>query len=212
MTYERLAAWCALAAVCMAVLTGSVTIIAGLSSILAAAPLFESARADYAVDGTLSTSDGQTFTGVLFTSGGKPLRIFERGKSQFVDFTLKDIVRLDVAVEEEHEEPYWYWKQSGSDEKVFTGKTYPWRKYITTVTLLGGRTLTGDLDGLLYIEVPSPTGDPSVQTTGTPQPTGARKLRFLLHKRDKGEEGQKASELVYVTAVTVTQGAKQEAK
>jgi hypothetical protein len=189
-----------------------VAIIAGLSSILAAAPLFESARPDYAVDGTLSTSDGQTFAGVLSTTGGKPLRIFERGKSQFVDFTLKDILRIDVAVEEEQEEPYWYWKQSGSDEKVFTGKSYPWRKYITTVTLLGGRTLTGDLDGLLYIVVPSPTGAPSVPTTGTPQETGPRKLRFLLHKRDKGEEGQKAAELVYVTSVTVTQGVKPAAK
>jgi hypothetical protein len=207
MSYEQFAAWCALAAVSLASATGALAVLAGLWGVVAAAPIFVKPTASYTVTGTVTTSDGKKYAGTLYTTQGKPLRIYDRGKKDYVEFALKETSRIDVSIEEEHEEPYWYWKESGSDVKVFTGNTYPWRKYITTVTLLGGRTITGDLDGLIYAEVASPVGA-NVQTTDAPQETGPRKYSFLFHERQKGEEKQRPADLVYVTAVVIEGKAK----
>jgi hypothetical protein len=148
--------------------------------------VFEKPERDYTVEGTVTTSDGKSASGTLYTALGKGLVIYGRAEKKNVEFTLPGITKIDVAVEEEHEEPYWYWRQSGSDEKVFTGKNYPWRKYVTTVTLADGKKITGDTSGIIFLEVP---GKP-------PQ-------RFMLHKRQSGTEGQKLSDLVYVKSITV---------
>ena len=141
-----------------------------------APPLFEGPKASYTLPGAITSSDDKTTTGLIYTTLGKPMTIYDRAKKRYVEFPLADVARIDVAVEEEHEEPYWYWKESGSDEKVFTGNTYPWRKYLTTVTFASGKKITGDMAGPLYIETPS-----------------GEKKQFILHKRDKGKEGQKLS-------------------
>lgn len=148
--------------------------------------VFEETPRDYAVAAAVSTSDGKSASGLLYTTLGKPLKIYDRAKEKFVSFTLKEISRIDVAVEIEKEEPYWYWKESGSDEKVYTGKSYPWRKYVTTVTFPGGKKITGTLSGLLYLE------------------KNGKKTRHILYERQKGKEGQKPKDLVYVTSVAVT--------
>lgn len=203
MSYEQMAAWFAVVAVALAVATGATAAAAGLWSAVKTAPIFVRPSQGYMVRGALTTSDGKTYTGTLYTTQGRPLRIFDRGSNKYVEFSLREISRIDVSIEEEHEEPYWYWKENGSDEKVFSGNTYPWRKYITTVTLLGSRSITGDLDGLVYVEVPSVGIDSSVQTSDASGETGPRKYSFLFHQRQKGEEKQKPADLVYVTAMVV---------
>ncbi|MHC4715011.1 MAG: hypothetical protein ACYTAN_17350, partial [Planctomycetota bacterium] len=103
-------------------------------------------------------------------------------------FRLSDISRIDVEIEEEWEEPFWYWKESGSDEKVYTGKTYPVRKYRTSVTFTDKRKITGTLSGLVYLETEN-----------------GEKKAYTLYERQKGREGQKPEDLVYVKSI-VRQG------
>jgi len=150
-----------------------------------AGEVFKKAPPDYAVAGTLATSDGKSLTGSVYTTLGKPLTIYDRAEKRFVEFTLKDVSRIDVSVEEEHEEPVWRWKESGSDEKIFTGKSYPWKKYLSTVTFTGGTKIAGDLSGLVYVEA------------------AGKKTRFVFYKRQQGDEGQALSDLVYVTSVVL---------
>ena len=148
--------------------------------------VFEKPERDYTVEGTVSTSDGKSASGTLYTTLGKGLVIYDRAEKKNVEFTLPGVMRIEVAVEEEHEEPYWYWKQSGSDEKVFTGKNYPWRKYVTTVTLKDGKKVSGDTSGIIFLEE-----------------TGKAPERFILHKRQAGAEGQRLPDLVYVKSIVV---------
>ncbi len=157
----------------------------GLALAASAGGVFEKPPRDWVVSGTVRTSDGKTASGLLYTTLGKALKIYDPEKKKFVKFTLNEIKRIDVAIEIEKEEPYWYWKESGSDEKVYTGKTYPWRKYITTVTFSSGKKVGGYLSGLIYLE------------------KDGRKTRYTLHKRQKGKEGQKPKDLLYVTSVTI---------
>ncbi len=150
-------------------------------------PLFEGPKATSTLPGAITTSDDKTTSGLIYATLGKPMTIYDRAEKRYLEFPLADVSRIDVAVEEEHEEPYWYWKESGSDEKVFTGNTYPWRKYLTTVTFASGKKITGDMAGPLYIETPS-----------------GEKKQFILHKRDKGKEGQKLADLLYVKSVVLS--------
>jgi len=155
--------------------------------------VFEKPPAQYRVSGVVATSDGKSVSGSLFSTLGKPLTLYDREAKKYITFTLSDITRIDVAIEEQQEEPYWYWKQSGSDEKVFTGGTYVWQKYATAVTFADGRKVTGDINGIVFCD------------SG-----GKLPQRFILHKRQNGAEGQKAEDIVYVKSVEVKGPAPEE--
>ncbi len=208
MTVDRGIAWSAglarrafVVAIVAAVASPAVTL-----AIAAEGGIFQKPPADYEVSGRIIASDGRTAAGTLSTTLGKPLEIYDRDAKAVVKFGLADVSRIDVSVEEEHEEPYWYWKESGSDEKVFTGKNYPWRKYVATVTFADGRKVTGDLDALLYV---APDAAALESTDAAPSKAATRvggRLRFLLHRRDKGREGERPEDIVYVKAVEVARG------
>ena len=153
-------------------------------------PIFEKEPAEHATSATVTTSDGKSASGQLYTKLDMPLTVFDRARKRFVAFTLKDISGIDVSVEEEKDEPSWYWKESGSDEKVFTGKTYPVRKYVTKVTFADGKAITGDVSGPVYLKT-----------------TDGREIRYVLYRKQKGNEGQKLSDLVHVTSIVLS-GAK----
>ncbi len=159
-----------------------------LASAAGAADVFEKPARDYAVSGAVTTSDGKAATGLVYTTLGKPLEIYDEAKKKSVSFRLADVARIDIEVLREWDEPFWYWKESGSDEKVYTGKTYPVREYKTTVTFADGKKIAGALSGLVYVE----TDD-------------AAKKPFTLYKRQKGKEGQKLTDLVYVKSVVVAE-------
>ena len=164
---------------------------------------FTKPDAPYKVSGSVSTSDGRVVSGTLYTTLGKRLSLYDRAGKRFVDFSLSDVSRIDVSVEEEHDEAVWYWKESGSDEKVFTGQSYPWRRYVTTVTFPDGHALTGDLDGLVYLEPSTPSIDSTAPSIDSTDSAASSRLRFLFHKRHKGDPGQKPSDLVYVKSLIV---------
>ncbi len=118
---------------------------------------------------TVILSNETRITGKTRTTIGKPWRIFHRADSKYVDVDFSNVVSADVAVEKEVIERVWRWKESASDEKVYTDKYYIWQKYVTTLTLRDGTVLKGDLQARVYVN------------------DGQKKHSLDLHKRCKGK-------------------------
>jgi len=139
-------------------------------------------------------SDGARRRGQVWLTPGKRLRIFERAQQKYHEFTLAELERIDVDPEKEAMERVWRWKEHASDEKVYTGEAYPWRKLITTLTVRDERgkrrSVTGDMTALLYFQE-----DPQ-----------KKPVRLNIHRRHKGQVGQTLQDLVYVTAVIFESG------
>lgn len=137
--------------------------------------------------GTLTLSDGATYSGQISTSRSKPLRFFDREQGAYREVPFQFISEISTEIEHEEYEKEWRWKEGGADVKVFTGRKYPWRKYITTITLIDDSTFRGDCSGPIYVLAP-----------------GERKAkRFIVHKRDKGKYGTKMEELKYIKKVVL---------
>lgn len=134
--------------------------------------------------GSITFSDGTVLRGRVSTTEGKPLRFWDEQARLYRDLPLGAIRSLRSEVLWERDEPEWVFRTSGSDEKVFTGRTYPARELQYTVTLNNGQRFTGATAAPLYV-----TSDAGTET------------RVILHKRDKGAAGQTLRQLVYIKVV-----------
>jgi hypothetical protein len=134
-------------------------------------------------DATLLLSNGRKIFGKFATTPGEPIRIFDTGKQEYRDLPLKIIKSMQANVLWERLEPEWKFKESGSDVKEYSGKTYPARETEYVVTLENGDKITGGIAAPIYQQTPD--GD---------------KL-FILHKRDKGEPGQSLTDLVFIKRI-----------
>ena len=146
---------------------------------------------------TVVFSDGRKRVGHAWLTPGKRLKIYERAREKYLEFSLEDVLRIDVDPEKEKLEPVWRWREHASDEKVSTGEAYPWRQYVTTVRLRDRQakvhTVTGDMTALLYF-----------------QEDLKKPSKLTIHRRHKGEVGQALQDLVYVTAVIFEEEKKDE--
>ncbi|MBV8780297.1 MAG: hypothetical protein JO353_02765 [Phycisphaerae bacterium] len=129
--------------------------------------------------GTITFSDGSVITGRIATTAGK-LRFWDEQAGEYRDISIHSIKSMTAEVLWEKDEPQWRFKESGSDVKVETGKTYPARETTYRVTLIDGSTVTGGVVAPLMVNVDGKT------------------TVVVLHKRDKGNEGQTLKELRYV--------------
>ena len=123
--------------------------------------------------GCVLLSTGEKLAGTITTTTGRPWRVFDRPSGKYADVDLAEVVRVDVAIEENTTEQVWRWKEAGSDEKVYTDQYYIWHKYLTTLELADGRKLTGDLQARVYVK------------------TTEKKHDLDLHKRLKGPASTK---------------------
>lgn len=144
---------------------------------------FSTAPESDARQATLTSSDGSAVQGKFSHTAEKPFRVWVEEKKEYRDIPFKLIARLEAKVTNEHDEKEWHFKESGSDIKEFTGKTYPVRETLYTLTLVNGQTVTGGIVEPLYLE------RPNGRTT------------YSLLKTDKGQVGQTLSQLVYVRRV-----------
>ena len=133
--------------------------------------------------GVVEYSDGKFLVGPIYRGSTLPIRFYDRKRKKYFDLKLAKVRRLESEIEKEEIEGTWRWKEAGQDEKVYFGDYYPWRKYIVHMTLNNGFKLTGDVSGALYINV------------------GTVKVRFMLHKRQKGKKASKMEDLIYVKSV-----------
>ncbi len=145
--------------------------------------------------GVIELSDGSLHPGKLSLTRDARLRIFETKAQRQREIPLSAVRRIDCAIAREWLEKEWRFKESGSDQKVFTGRSYPAREYVHTITLNDGRTIRGDLSAVVYLQGESPTAE-----------------RYLLHKRDKGPLGTDLRALLYVRALVLGEKAFAEAK
>jgi hypothetical protein len=154
------------------------------------------AKRDDAVPGYLELSSRSVRPGRLYLTRDAKLKIFDERAKQFREVPLQVIQRVDCSLSKEWMEKEWRFKENASDEKVYTGRSYPVREYRHKITLRDGRTIEGTLSAIVYLEA---------ENDGPSE-------RFLLHKRDKGPIGSDLKSLVYVRAIVLGEKALAEAK
>lgn len=137
-----------------------------------------------AVRATITFSDGSSVNGTVTTTPGKPIRIWDEARGEYRDVPLELIRSFAAEVLWERDQPEWKFIESGSDIKEMTGRTYPARELIYTVTLVNDQQIKGGVVAPLYFQAED----------------GARRT-LVLHKRQKGEVGQTLAELRYLKSV-----------
>ena len=133
--------------------------------------------------GTLTLSNGEKIHGTLSHTADKPVRIWIEAEQEYRDVPFKLIASFEAKVTSEYDEKEWHFKESGSDIKEFTGKTYPVRETSYVATLVNGQAITGGIVEPIYLQ----------RREGP--------VTFSLLKRDKGQVGQTLRQLVYVQRV-----------
>jgi len=149
---------------------------------------------DDAVPGCLELSDGSVHPGLIYLTRDKRLKIYDDRLQRQREVPLQTVKRIECNVKRGWMEKEWKFKETTSDEKILTGRTYPAREYLHTITLRDGRTITGPLVAIVYVQ-PSPQQQAE---------------RFLLNKRNKGEPGKNLKSLVYVKQIKLGKEALEE--
>jgi hypothetical protein len=135
--------------------------------------------------GTITLSNGTIIHADISTTPDKPLRTWDEEAGEYRDMPMRFVKSIKAQVLWEQDEPEWRFKESGSDIKINTGRTYPSRETAYILTLKNGKTIKGAIVAPLY----------------TTDDNGQEKT-YILHKRDKGDIGQSLKDLVYVSEVT----------
>jgi hypothetical protein len=148
--------------------------------------------------GCLELSDGIVLVGQIYLTRDKRLMIYDEKKERQREVPLRAIKQIECRVKKEWMEKEWKFNELTQDEKLYTGRQYPAREYVHTITLTNGRTITGPLSAIVYIQ-------PLVSTSGK-----IPVEHFLLHKRDKGNPGQKLKDLLYVKRIKLGKEAMEE--
>lgn len=138
----------------------------------------------------VTLSDNEKIKGRLSTTLEKPIRVWDDQKKEYRDIPFQFIKTIEAKVLWEREEKEWKFRESGSDIKEYSGKTYPAREMQYTFTLTNGQTITGGVVAPVYLQTPN--GDKTL----------------VLHKRDKGEVGQTLKDLIYVKSVDFSEEGK----
>ncbi len=151
---------------------------------------------DDALPGCVELSDGSLHAGMIYLTRDKRLKIYDDRLERQREVPLQVVRRIDCKVKKEWMEKEWKFKETTSDEKILTGRSYPAREYLHTITLGDGRTITGPLAAIVYVRL-APQQEPE---------------RFLLNKRNKGEVGKTLKSMVYVKRITLGERALQDGK
>jgi hypothetical protein len=133
--------------------------------------------------GLITLSNSQKLKGLIATTREKPIRIFDDKDKEYRDVPLALIKSMEVSVTWERDEKEWHFKESGSDIKEYSGKTYPARELQYKVILVNGQSITGGIVAPLYVAQDD------------------KQQMFVLNKRQKGELGQSLKDLLYISRV-----------
>jgi hypothetical protein len=151
---------------------------------------------DDAVPGCLELSDGSVHPGMIYLTRDMRLKIYDERLERQREVPLPAIKQIECKVKKEWLEKEWKFKETTNDEKILTGRSYPAREYLHTITLRSGRTITGPLAAIVYVQ-----SSPSEEAE-----------RFLLNKRNKGEAGKTLKSLVYVKRIKLGEDALEDGK
>ena len=144
-------------------------------------------RAD-ALPGVIELSNGKQLPGGLYTTREKPWLVWSQPTKSWRRVPLINLLSITAVVVEERMELRWRWKGMGEPEKVYTGKSYPFRRVRWRFKLIDGSVLEGPTKGQpLWVELRGKATGP-----------------FVLHERSKGQDGQTLKDLVYVRKVVIS--------
>ncbi|KPK65295.1 MAG: hypothetical protein AMK73_03320 [Planctomycetes bacterium SM23_32] len=136
---------------------------------------------------TVELSDGTVLEGGVHVTDGAVI-IHNEAQGRRYTVRAAEMARLEQTIERQSMEEKWLFRESGLDDKVYTGQVYPVRHYTTRITFHDGRQLEGHIVAkTLHVK----TGD------GT--------QRFILRRKDEGKVGQTLEDLLYVRSVTFQQ-------
>jgi hypothetical protein len=158
-----------------------------------------------AVPGYVELSDGKICAGQVYLTRDARLKINDEKLQRQREVPLASVKQIDCTVKKEWMEKEWKFKELTKDEKMYTGRSYPSREYVHTITLADDRTITGELSAIVYVEPPNY----SPAKPGEVRPE-VKTEKFELHKRDKGEVGKKLESLVYVKSIKLGKDAYEE--
>ncbi|MCC6124697.1 MAG: hypothetical protein IT426_07035 [Pirellulales bacterium] len=164
-----------------------------------------SAQREDARPGYVELSDGKICAGQVYLTRDARLKISDERRERQREVPLTAVKQIECKVKKEWMEKEWKFKELTKDEKMYTGRTYPSREYMHTITLSDDRTITGELSAIVYVDPPF---------HASPKPGEIRPQvpteKFLLHKRDKGEIGKDLKSLVYVKSIKLGKEAFEE--
>jgi hypothetical protein len=158
-----------------------------------------------AVPGYVELSNGSIHAGMIYLTRDKRLQIYDKQLQRQREVPLQAVKKIECSVKREWLEKEWKFKETANDEKLYTGRSYPAREYLHTITLKDGRTITGPLSAIVYVGPLQSVDAPA----GTYQPESEPE-QFLLSKRNKGEMGESLKSLVYVKRIKLGQEALDE--
>ena len=158
--------------------------------------------------GYVETSDGKVYPGLIYMTRDKRLKMFDEKLQRQREIPLRVVKQIECSVQKEWMEKEWKFKELALDEKMYTGRAYPSREYLHTITLKDDRTISGPLAEIIYVKpyIEKPAPGSKAYRPETP----AKPQRFILHKRDKGEIGKDLKSFHYVKVIKLGEEALKE--
>jgi hypothetical protein len=142
---------------------------------------------DDAIPGYAELSDSTIHLGKLYLTRDARLKVNDQAAGRQREIPLRVVRKIENRVEREWLEKEWRFKENASDEKVFTGRAYPVRESVHTITLRDGRKIVGPLSAIVYVAAEG----------------SARPGRLILYKRQKGPVGTQLKSLIYVRQIVL---------
>jgi len=158
-----------------------------------------------AVPGYVELSNGEIYPGDVYLTRDVRLKIYDREMQREREVPLRVVKRIECGVVREWIEKEWKFKELASNEKMYTGRTYPAREYLHRITLGDGRQIIGPLAGIVYVQPYRYTPSGPAVHRDAPQPK-----KFVLYKRQKGQIGDDLKSLVYVKQIKLGKVAYEE--
>jgi hypothetical protein len=163
------------------------------------------AQREDAIPGYVELSDGSIHPGQIYLTRDKRLKIVDEQSERQREVPLSAVKQIDCTIKKEWLEKEWKFKELTKDEKMYTGRSYPVREYEHTIRLNDGRTISGGLSEIVYVQ---PIVDNSVKSDASRPEIKAE--QFILNKRNKGEIGEDLHSLVYVKSIKLGKDAYEE--
>lgn len=146
----------------------------------------------FALPAKMVLSDATRLIGHVHTTDNQPLRLWSESQQRWRFLPLVTVLRLSAEVVEESLLPQWRWNATGEPEKVYTGKTIPYRRLEWTLELIDGSTVRGVIKGQSLV-LTSETG---------------RRTAILLHERMLGRPDQTLAQIPYLQTLAIRAPAK----
>ncbi len=143
--------------------------------------------------GSVKLSNGDVYEGVVRFTKKDTLKVFDLDRKKFTTLAFSEIKSITVKVTKKEMRKSWVFKEEGSPEKIYTGGEYPRMDFEYAVTLTSGSSHRCHVVTTVYVD------------------GGERTFKFVLKKKERGADGTKFTEIVYVSSITFDRGEEKKA-